>query len=175
MLNLNAKGGIAEIEIAAAAVRLGVAVLKPLTEHGRDDLAFEIGPRLLRVQCKWGGLAPGRSVITVRTGPRGLVAGRREIALRLTPPKNAQRACINLAEDYEFTGAVAQLGERVAGSHEVRGSSPLSSTSTAPRYGLVLGAHEFRERFGYYMEQAAAGEEILICRHGRPFARLSPL
>ena len=51
MLSSNAKGGIAEIEIAAAAVRLGVAVLKPLTEHGRYDLAFEIGPRLLRVQC----------------------------------------------------------------------------------------------------------------------------
>ena len=83
-------------------------------------------------------------------------------SLRLTPPRNAQRACINLADDYEFTGAVAQLGERVAGSHEVRGSSPLSSTSAAPRLGLVLGAHEFRERFGYYMEQAAAGEEILI-------------
>ena len=184
MLGSNAKGGIAEIEIAAAAVRLGVAVLKPLTEHGRYDLAFEIGPRLLRVQCKWGSLARGRSVITVRTGgsrctpngyirssyaedeidllavycgaidrcyllPRGLVAGRREIALRLTPPKNAQRACINLADDYEFTGAVAQLGERVAGSHEVRGSSPLSSTSATSGSGLVLGAHEFRERFGY--------------------------
>jgi prevent-host-death family protein len=39
---------------------------------------------------------------------------------------------------------------------------------------LALGAHEFRERFGYYMERAAAGEEILIRRHGRPFARLSP-
>jgi prevent-host-death family protein len=39
---------------------------------------------------------------------------------------------------------------------------------------LVLGAHEFRERFGYYMEQAAVGEEILIRRHGRPLARLSP-
>ena len=80
----------------------------------------------------------------------------------------------NLAEDYEFTGAVAQLGERVAGSHEVRGSSPLSSISTAPGSGLDLGAHEFRERFGYYMERAAAGEDILIRRHGRPFARLSP-
>ena len=51
MLNSNAKGGIAELEIAAAAVRLGVPVLKPLTEHGRYDLAFEIGHQLLRVQC----------------------------------------------------------------------------------------------------------------------------
>ncbi len=28
-----------------------------------------------------------------------------------------------------FCGAVAQLGERMAGSHEVRGSIPLSSTN----------------------------------------------
>jgi hypothetical protein len=209
VLDSNAKGGIAEMEIAAAAVRLGIPVLKPLTDHGRYDLAFEIGRRLLRVQCKWAGLAADGSIIKVRTGgsrctpngyvvssyaedeidllaaycgeldrcyllPPSLVAGRREIVLRLTPPRNSQRACINLAADYEFAGAVAQLGERVAGSHEVRGSSPLSSTSVAPRTELALGAHEFRERFGYYMELAASGEEILIRRHGRPFARLSP-
>ena len=106
--------------------------------------------------------------------PPGLVAGRREVALRWTPPRNAQRACINLADDYEFTGAVAQLGERVAGSHEVRGSSPLSSTSAAPKRRVEFGAHAFRERFGYYMERAAGGEDFLIRRHGRPFARLSP-
>jgi prevent-host-death family protein len=209
VLSSNAKGDIAEMEIAAAAVRLGIPVLKPLTEHGRYDLGFEIGMRLLRVQCKWAGLAADRSFIKIRTGgsrctpngyvlssysedeidllavycgeldrcyllPPGLVAGRREIVLRLTPPRNSQRACINLADEYEFAGAVAQLGERVAGSHEVRGSSPLSSTSVTPTHGLALGAHEFRERFGYYMERAAAGEEILIHRHGRPFARLSP-
>jgi len=39
---------------------------------------------------------------------------------------------------------------------------------------LVLGAHEFRNRFGYYMERAAAGDEIRVSRHGRPFARLLP-
>ena len=30
----------------------GVGVLSPLTEHGRYDMVFEIGTRLLRVQCK---------------------------------------------------------------------------------------------------------------------------
>src|SRR6185503_15654547 len=49
-------------------------------------------------------------------------------------------------------GAVAQLGERVAGSHEVRGSSPLSSTS--PPAAVHVGCHDFRNRFGYYLEQA---------------------
>jgi len=38
----------------------------------------------------------------------------------------------------------------------------------------VVGAHKFRNHFGYYMEQAAAGAEISISRRGRPYARLCP-
>jgi prevent-host-death family protein len=37
-----------------------------------------------------------------------------------------------------------------------------------------VGAHEFRERFGWYMERAAAGETFLITRRGKPYARLTP-
>lgn len=106
--------------------------------------------------------------------PASLVAARRQIILRLETPRNGQRACINMAEHYEFTGAVAQLGERVSGTHEAAGSSPASSTAVGSRETLEPGAHDFRERFGYYMELAAAGAQILIRRHGRPFARLSP-
>lgn len=73
---------------------------------------------------------------------------------------------------YDMFGAVAQLGERVAGSHEVRGSSPLSSTSDSP--ATRTGCHEFRNHFGHYLEQAAAGHEIEISRRGRPYARLVP-
>ncbi len=56
---------------------------------------------------------------------------------------------------------------------EVAGSSPASST---PPTGAeaVVGAHEFRNHFGYWMERAAAGDEILITRRGRRFARLGP-
>ena len=49
---------------------------------------------------------------------------REQIRLRLAPARNNQRHLINWAEDFEFAatlaqprGAVAQLGERVAGSH----------------------------------------------------------
>jgi prevent-host-death family protein len=35
-----------------------------------------------------------------------------------------------------------------------------------------VGAHEFRNRFGWYMERAAAGEEIRVTRRGRPYVRL---
>jgi prevent-host-death family protein len=50
----NQKGAVAEAKIAAAAIELGVHVLRPLSEHGRYDLIFDFGRRLLRVQCKWG-------------------------------------------------------------------------------------------------------------------------
>ena len=60
--------------------------------------------------------------------PIDVVEGKRAISLRLTPAANNQRTAINFAADYEL-GAIAQLGERVTGSHEVAGSSPASSTS----------------------------------------------
>jgi len=50
VLDSNRKGAIAEMKIATAAVELGVPVLRPVQEHGRYDLGFEIGGRILRVQ-----------------------------------------------------------------------------------------------------------------------------
>jgi prevent-host-death family protein len=38
----------------------------------------------------------------------------------------------------------------------------------------VVGAHECREKLGWFMERAAAGETILITRRGAAFARLGP-
>ena len=60
--------------------------------------------------------------------PIDLVEGKQAIHLRLEPARNNQEAAINFAADYEF-GAIAQLGERRAGSAKVVGSSPTSSTS----------------------------------------------
>jgi PD-(D/E)XK endonuclease len=64
---------------------------------------------------------------------------RNAIQLRLSATRNNQRRKINWAKDFEFAatlprlpGAVAQLGERVAGSHEGTGSSPVGSTSERP-------------------------------------------
>jgi hypothetical protein len=149
----NQKGNVAEAAIAAAAVKLGIEVLRPQFEHGRYDLVFEIGSRFLRVQCKWARLERGGSVVYVQlagsrhtpTGyvrttysadeidavavyceeldqcymlPIDLVAGRNALHLRLTPPRNGQRAALNWAADYRL-GAIAQLGERLTGSQEV--------------------------------------------------------
>jgi prevent-host-death family protein len=209
VLSTNRKGAIAETAIAAAATALDVPVLRPIVEHGRYDLAFEIGPRILRVQCKWGALSDDGAIIKVNltsnwctpTGyerryysadeidlvavycdemdqsyllPIELVAGRRAIQLRVTPPKNGQRACLNLAVDFELPGAIAQLGERLRGTQEAAGSSPASSTPSPPET-LHVGCHEFRNHFGYYLERAADGHEILVSRRGRPYARMIPV
>lgn len=76
MDNPNHKGNAAELAIATEAARLGLSVLKPLTEHERYDLALGIGGKLIRVQCKWASY--DGSVIHVhvggcRTGPRGYI------------------------------------------------------------------------------------------------------
>jgi hypothetical protein len=60
--------------------------------------------------------------------PIEVVAGRRGFSLRLVPAANNQELAINWAADYDF-GAIAQLGERRAGSAKAGGSSPPSSIS----------------------------------------------
>jgi hypothetical protein len=147
------KGAIAEAAITAAAVELGFVVLRPFPEGRRYDLVIDTGPRLLRVQCKWGRLKRAVVVVTLATCrytpregyvrtkytdchelkrcyylPIGTVSGRAGIHLRVGPAANNQETAINFAEQFDF-GAIAQLGERSTGSAEVVGSSPTSSTS----------------------------------------------
>ncbi len=61
------------------------------------------------------------------------VAGLSYVYLRLNPTRNNQQRLIRLAADYDLAnmvrdpGAIAQLGERLAGSQKVVGSSPTSS------------------------------------------------
>jgi hypothetical protein len=76
MLTSDQKGSIAEIEIAAAAIRLGIAVFKPLSDGHRYDLIFDLGRCLVRVQCK--SAARGAEVVVVncrscRRSPDGLL------------------------------------------------------------------------------------------------------
>ena len=66
-----------------------------------------------------------------------------------------------------MSGAIAQLGERLSGTQKVAGSSPASSI--VDDSAVTIGAHEFRERFGYWIERAARGEAVAVTRHGKPF------
>jgi hypothetical protein len=70
------KGAAAEAEIAAAAIRLRLQVLRPLSEGGRYDLAIDIGEKLLRVQCKWAsriGDVLNTRCVTSRHTPHGYI------------------------------------------------------------------------------------------------------
>jgi PD-(D/E)XK endonuclease len=197
------KGAIAEAKIHAAAVEAGIVVARPLTEGRRYDLIFDLGAKLLRVQCKTapreGDVIVVRNV-TNRCTPSGYVrttyaatevdgiaaycpdldecfyvpierlAGRSGVHLRLASARNGQLAGVTMAAQY-CLGAVAQLGERSAGSRKVVGSIPISSTP--PGADVVVGAHAFRERFGYFMELAAAGTDVVVTRHGTRRVRLT--
>ena len=168
MLTSDQKGAIAESSIAAAAIKLGIGVLRPLSDGLRYDLVFDVGSDLLRVQCKWAVKRGPIVVANCRSTRRGaegfiyraysrdevdLIAaycaeidktyvlpphvfhGHHAIQLRLGPTLNNQKLGINWARDFELErldfsphGAIAQLGERDAGSVEVAGSSPAGST-----------------------------------------------
>jgi ribosomal protein L36 len=64
--------------------------------------------------------------------PIAEIDGQGYLHLRLAPARNNQELLVHWAAHYRL-GAIAQLGERVTGSHEVGGSNPPSSTSEGPR------------------------------------------
>jgi hypothetical protein len=61
------KGSIAEIAVMNAAAKLGVGVLKPLTDGERYDVVLDLRPRLVRVQCKWAVRAGDVVIVNCRT------------------------------------------------------------------------------------------------------------
>ncbi len=69
-LTTNQKGAIAEMEIAAAAMKLGVPVSKPFADE-RYDLVFELPAGLVRVQCKWAVRSGDVVIIRCRRCRRG--------------------------------------------------------------------------------------------------------
>ena len=67
--------------------------------------------------------------------PPSKFAGRTHVQLRIGPTRNSQAIGIHWARDHDLErldwldpGAIAQLGERMPGRHEVAGSSPAGST-----------------------------------------------
>jgi PD-(D/E)XK endonuclease len=64
------KGAIAEACIAAAALKLGVEVYRPVAEGGRYDMILDIGGKLWRVQCKWATRRGETLVISCQSARR---------------------------------------------------------------------------------------------------------
>jgi hypothetical protein len=216
VMNSNVKGAVAEQAIVLAATKLGVPVLRPVAEHGRTDLALEIGGDLFRVQVKWGRLSPAGDVViaaiaTSRCTPRGhirrtyteyevdlfavycgaldrcfllpahLLVDKTVVYLRLTAARNGPRACINLADDFTFDGAVAQLARATRWQRVGQGfESPqlhLSQGNGSQRPGggiqrVAISADVFRQRLGHWIDRVAAGESLLVSRRGKAVMRV---
>ena len=207
-MNSNVKGAVAEQAIVLAATKLGVPVLRPVAEHGRTDLALEIGGDLFRVQVKWGRLSPPGDVViaalvTSRCTPHGhirrtyterevdlfavycgdldrcfllpaqFLANRTVVYLRLTPARNGQRACINLADDFTFDGAVAQLARATRWQRVGQGFESPQLHSNAEDGPVSVGADACRQSFGYWLDQVAAGDDVVVTRRGKPMVRLT--
>src|SRR5262245_5724091 len=88
---------------------------------GRSGMPDHYLVAFSRTLCGQGGTAPGSA--NPRGGPRGPSTGSKA-ADALTPRRADRKLSI--------VGDVAQLGERLNGIQEVRGSNPLISTSQAP-------------------------------------------
>jgi hypothetical protein len=207
-MNSNVKGAVAEQAIVLAAMKAGIPVLRPVAEHGRTDLALEMGGDLFRVQVKWGRLSPARDIVVVRIGtcrrtPRGyvrrtysehevdlfavycgeldrcfllpahLLAHKTYVSLRLTAPRNGQRSCINLANDFAFDGAVAQLARARDWQSRGRGFESPQLHPNSRNAALTIGADSCRVSFGYWLDRVAAGEDAVVTRRGKPMIRLT--
>jgi prevent-host-death family protein len=207
-MNSNVKGAVAEQAVVLAATKLGVPVLRPVAEHGRTDLALEIGGDLFRVQVKWGRLNRTRDVViaalaTSRCTPRGHIrttytehevdlfavycgaldrcfllpvqplADKTVIYLRLTPARNGQRACINLADDFTFDGAVAQLARATRWQRVGQGFESPQLHSNPDGAALTIGADTCRDAFGCWLDRVAAGQDVIVTRRGKPMVKLT--
>lgn len=108
--------------------------------------------------------------------PSSLCVGRTAVHLRLTPPRNNQRACINLAENFAFEGAVAQLARARDWQSRGRGfESPQLHSYETGTEALTIGSELFGQQTGYWMQRAAQGEEITVTFRGRPRVCLVPI
>jgi hypothetical protein len=121
--------------------------------------------------------------------PVRLLANRTSIALRLTPPRNGQESCINLADDFTFDGAVAQLA-RASGwqpegqgfespqlhLHEENYLGPRAEARRPVEGGedgpVQVNADVFRGRLGHWIDRVTAGESVLVSRRGKAVVRV---
>ena len=70
MLTTNQKGAIAEAAVVNEAVRLGIGIWRPFSDHERYDVIFDLGERLVRVQCKHASQRRNVIVVSLRTARR---------------------------------------------------------------------------------------------------------
>jgi hypothetical protein len=109
--------------------------------------------------------------------PPSIFANRSAVHLRLTPSRNNQQAGINLADEYDFDGAVAQLARAFGWQPKGQGfESPQLHSDPPPGHPVRrVGCDQAYRTWGRLIDEVAGGEEIIITRRGSPRIRLSPL
>lgn len=78
-MTTNQKGSVAEVAIAAEAMKLGIGVWLPLSDHERYDLILAVGDRLVRTQCKYATRRGDVVVVPFRTARRAAEGIRRTL------------------------------------------------------------------------------------------------
>ena len=103
------------------------------------------------------------------------LSGRTELRLRLTPTRNGQHACINLADDFSFDGAVAQLARARGWQPRGQGfeSPQLHFSGNSRGSSITVGADVCRTWFGYWIERVRAGDNVVVTRRGKPMITLT--
>ena len=124
-LALDVDGALLRVQVKWAAVK-GLVVSVPL-RTSRHTPAGYVRTHYRTTEIE-GFAAYCRELDRCFFLPIGEFVGLTSAHLRLGPARNGQLRGVKMADQYPL-GAVAQLGERRAGSAKVRGSSPLSSTS----------------------------------------------
>ena len=104
-----------------------------------------------------------------------LLAHKTHVSLRLTAPRNGQRSCINLADDFTFDGAVAQLARARDWQSRGRGFESPQLHSNSEEAATTVSAEACRVSFGYWLDKVVAGEDVVVTRRGKPLARLTAI
>ena len=131
MLTTNQKGTLAEAKITAAAIEAGIVVARPLADE-RYDLIFDLGDRLLRIQCKWAVRRGDVVVITCRTNRRGPVGFIRTV-YRPGEIDAIAAYCADTGRTYLLPPELS-----VARTH-------VSLRLTTPRNNQTVGIHQAQE------------------------------
>ena len=105
--------------------------------------------------------------------PAEPLANKTVIYLRLTPSRNGQQACINLADSFDFAGAVAQLARASRWQREGQGFESPQLHPDAPDAAVTVAADVCRTAFGYWLDRVAAGRDAVVTRRGKPMIRLT--
>ena len=126
----NRKGAIAESQVAAAAIKLGIEVYTPILEGGRFDMLFAFPDgELMRVQCKWAPRQGDTVFVRGDSSVRAAGGGFRRRVYSLSEIDAVAAYCPQLHRCYLVPAAM------------ICGRTQVSLRLTAARNNQFVGVH----------------------------------